>query len=167
MRRAVVAVLLLWASQASLAHSFTYRIAPDLEATASEEAVPPSAVLAACRTSAPPCLADANAAVGSIPGTRPKTFLKALTIRYKGRAFQLDTGGMFNPLLPPEGLRARFGGFCYDEFNCTFRGVFGDAGGSYAAEWRIIDGKMWRSALSDSADLFDFFKSNLKAPQYD
>jgi hypothetical protein len=75
---------------------------------------------------------------------------------------------MIDPLLQGRNATHKyFEGFCYDELNCSFRGVFGDGGGSYAAEWRVVDGKPVRSILSDSEDIIQFFLLNMKPPKFE
>jgi hypothetical protein len=63
-------------------------------------------------------------------------------------------------------LASHICGFCYDKLNCSVRAVFGDAGGSHVAEWRIANGKAYRTVLSDSGDLVQYFKTNLMPPRY-
>ncbi|NYE58984.1 hypothetical protein FHW58_000136 [Duganella sp. 1224] len=95
----------------------------------------------------------------------PRSSLTRLVVKTGGASYELDTSGMYNPLLDPE-LAGSVGGFCYDAKNCAFRAALGDAGGVYAAEWVIRNGSVFRTTLTDSADVFRFFKAHLSPPQY-
>lgn len=102
--------------------------------------------------------------VGNI--NTPKTYLKSLKIYVENRIYNLDISNMYDPLLHGEGLNGRFNGFCYNDLNCEFRAVFGDAGGTYAVEWHIENGFTYRSVLSPSNDIISLFKQDPVPPRY-
>jgi hypothetical protein len=60
-----------------------------------------------------------------------------------------------------------FGGKCVDAKNCSFRGLFSDAGGSFVAEWRVINGVSTRTVLTDSSDVVSLFMKNIDPPEYE
>lgn len=95
----------------------------------------------------------------------PKSSLQSLIVSAGDKTYNLDITGMYDPFLS-NSLNDRFGGFCYDPENCSFRAILGDAGGVYAVEWVIVNGSAHRTILTDSQDIFEFFKSNLTPPQY-
>ncbi|NVE01347.1 hypothetical protein [Massilia sp. BJB1822] len=97
----------------------------------------------------------------------PQTQLLRLAVQIGEKKYDLDTTGMFDPQIAENGFVKQFGGFCYDLNNCAFRGVFGEAGGLYAAQWVIRNGKTWRTVLTDDMDTAQFFRANLTPPQYD
>lgn len=109
------------------------------------------------------CQVDGNLVYGAT--AVPKSSLSKLVVNIGGASYELDTKGMYDPLLGPA-LNKNFGGFCYDSKNCAFRAVLGDAGGIYSAEWVIKNGQVFRTTLTDSADIFQFFKGHLAPPQY-
>jgi hypothetical protein len=111
-----------------------------------------------------PCFIDGHRVFSAIG--LPKTMLVSVRISYLGNNYQLDVAGMYDPLLGPD-LRGRWDGYCYDGRNCTVRAVLGDAGGSYAAEWQVVNGVVTRTILTDSADVVNFIRSNLLAPRYE
>jgi hypothetical protein len=101
----------------------------------------------------------------------PKTFLKNVTITYKDRSHSLETSDMFNawgsrPIEYKDVIRY-FGGNCYDKDNCQFRGLFSDAAGSYVAEWKIINGKSFRTVLTSSDDIIDLFMKKIDPPTHE
>lgn len=103
--------------------------------------------------------------------TMPKTFLKELTITYKGKSYQLDTSSMFNawgsrPVEYPGSVRY-FGGFCYDENNCAVRGLFADGSATYVAEWVIDGGRPERTVLTESSDVVDLFMKHIDPPKFE
>ncbi len=105
-------------------------------------------------------------------GQPPRTYLALAEVKFEGRTFRLDTRGMVNPLVSaPRTANAlvkerRFGGFCYDKTTCFFRAVFGDAGGSFVAEWIVVDGRPVRTMFSSNGDLVAFFLKNIEPPRY-
>lgn len=98
----------------------------------------------------------------------PKTYVKSISIRYKGKTYSLDTSDMYNawggrPLEYKNVIRY-FGGQCSDPDNCQFRGLFSDAAGTFVAEWKIIDGTPVRTVLSNSVDIVNLFKKDIDPP---
>jgi hypothetical protein len=55
---------------------------------------------------------------------------------------------------------------CDEADNCTVRGVIGDGGATYAAEWIIQNGRATRTVFSTSMDLNSFIGEHLQAPAY-
>lgn len=101
----------------------------------------------------------------------PKTYVKSLTASFHGTSYSLDAAGMYNawgcrPLEQPGSVRY-FGGKCFDERNCQFRGLFSDAAGTFVAEWIIIDGYATRTILTSSGDVVDLFMKNIDPPEFD
>jgi len=101
----------------------------------------------------------------------PKTYVKSITISYRGKSYLLDVSNMYNawgsrPLEYP-GVIRYFGGKCSDTKNCQFRGLFSDAAGSFVAEWQIIDGIPIRTVLTGSDDIVDLFMKHIDPPEYD
>jgi hypothetical protein len=58
-------------------------------------------------------------------------------------------------------------GFVSSHATCQFRGIFSDAAGSYAAEWKIINGKSYRTFLTSSKDVLDLFIKNIDPPTFE
>ena len=101
----------------------------------------------------------------------PKTYLRKLSILFKGKSYLLDVSNMYNawgsrPLEYPGKVRY-FGGKCFDINNCQFRGLFSDAAGSFVAEWRIVNGKQLRTVLTDSDDIVNLFMEHIDPPESD
>jgi hypothetical protein len=101
----------------------------------------------------------------------PKTYLKKLSISFKGKSYLLDVSNMYNawgsrPLEYPGKIRY-FGGKCSDNSNCQFRGLFSDAAGSFVAEWRIVNGRQVRTVLTDSDDIVNLFIDHIDPPESD
>ena len=65
-----------------------------------------------------------------------------------------------------DGFR-HFGGRCFDTRNCHFRGLFGDASETFAAEWVIVDGISIRTVLTGSSDIFALFSEHIDPPEMD
>jgi hypothetical protein len=102
----------------------------------------------------------------AILGTeRPHTVLSSLTVRRHGRVYQLPTDGMVDPQLGWK-TSSRLALACDEADNCTVRGVFGDGGATYAAEWIIQNGRATRTVFSTSMDLNSFIGEHLQAPTY-
>jgi len=106
-----------------------------------------------------------------VDGSEPKTYLKELTVSYKGKSYKLETSGMFNawgarPLQHPGSVRY-FGGFCYDENTCVVRGLFADGAASYVAEWAIVDGVPERRIITESSDVVHLFIKNIDPPRFE
>jgi hypothetical protein len=123
-----------------------------------------------CSTGESRCLINGQVPFGSGNGL-PRTYIKSITVSFKGRSYLLDSSQMFNawgsrPLAypPPRAVRY-FGGNCFDSANCQFRGVFSDAGGSFAAEWVIVGGAVVRTILTDRNDVVGFIMNNIDPPE--
>lgn len=90
----------------------------------------------------------------------PFSYLAKLTLRVGGKSYNLETTNMYNAWgdrpLESNG-RKYMAAHCYDPNTCLLRGVFSSTGGLYVAEWQITDGKPFRTVLSGSSDLVDFF----------
>ena len=150
----------------SNARTFSFKLSNSVEITAIEEKfVPLEHHLSGC-VAYQNCKVDGVIAIGSI-GV-PKSVLSSVVVKTGTKEYTLDTSGMFDPFMSPDGVKRNFGGFCSDENNCAFRAALGDAGGIHVAEWVIKNGKSWRTILSDSQDLVGFFfeKQNLTPPKY-
>ena len=110
------------------------------------------------------CQAMRYAILGS---AQPATILASLTVRRRGQVYVLPTEGMPNPLFGnAKAASARLALVCDEADNCTVRGVFGDAGASYAAEWIIQNGRATRTVFSNAMDLNRFIGEHLHAPVY-
>lgn len=100
----------------------------------------------------------------------PKTYLKSIKVLFQNTSYTLDVKDMYNawgnrPLKYPGGVRY-FGGKCFDKKNCQFRGLFSDAGGSFVAEWLIVDGYATRTVLTGSNDVVDLFMKHIDPPEF-
>lgn len=104
----------------------------------------------------------------AILGTQqPATVLASLTVKRHGHVVVLQTDGMVDPLLGnPRAASTRLALACDEVDNCTVRGVFGDGGGTYAAEWIIQNGRATRTVFSNAMDLNGFIEAHLQAPVY-
>jgi hypothetical protein len=110
------------------------------------------------------CRAMRYAILGTV---RPHTVLSSLTVRRHGHVYKLPTEGMVDPQLgggTAPSLRMALG--CDEVDNCTVRGVFGDGGATYAAEWIIHKGRATRTVFSNAMDLGQFIGEHLQAPVY-
>ena len=119
-----------------------------------------------------PCLINGSIPFG-IGWELPKTFVKSITISFKGQSYELDASQMFNawgqrPLAFPAPIGVRyFGGKCFDSRNCQFRGLFSDGGGSFAAEWLIVDGVSLRTVLTYTDDIVGLIADHIDPPEFD
>ncbi len=100
----------------------------------------------------------------------PETYMKEILITFKGKSHSLDSSDMYDawggrPLERP-GVVRYFGGRCYDDGDCVFRGVFSDAAGAFAAEWSIVDGVSVRNVLTDSSDVVRLFLKQIDPPEF-
>jgi hypothetical protein len=148
------------------AHTLTMRV-NRVDVVAVEEPFRPAAHrIEGCNRPYQGCKIDGTLLIG-LPAV-PTKELTRLAVTCDGKTYELDTSGMFGPLLPATGEKwqGHFSGFCYDRDNCGFRGVFSDAGGSYAAEWLIRNGVARRTVLSDSGDVVQFFLQYPNPPKY-
>jgi hypothetical protein len=116
-----------------------------------------------------PCLINGQIPFGIAFGL-PMTYVKSITVSYRGESYELDASNMFNawgdrPLIVKGAIRY-FGGRCADVKHCEFRGIFSDGAGTFVAQWRIVDGKEFRDVLTDSSDIIDLFMHNIDPPEY-
>jgi len=101
----------------------------------------------------------------------PKTYVKSITIEYRGRTRSLDVSGMYDawnqrPL--SDGPVRYFGGRCDDDSGqCVVRGVFSDGMASFVAEWVVADGVSQRTVITASGDVVNLFLNHIDPPSYD
>ncbi|MFL6604739.1 MAG: hypothetical protein ACJ8R9_25860 [Steroidobacteraceae bacterium] len=125
---------------------------------------------AGCTDTAGFCLIDGRVPSGVAFGL-PKTYVKRIMVSYQGHAYPLEASDMFDAwrgrALEQNGGGIRyFGGKCYDQKNCQFRGLFSDAAGTFVAEWRIVNGLAIRTVLSGSDDIVQLFRQHIDPPEY-
>lgn len=106
-----------------------------------------------------------------VRGQFPKTKVKRIAVAVGNRTYELESSAMYDawgerPLSHPGKVRY-LGGWCHDTSNCQLRGVFSDGAASFAAEWRIVDGRPFRTVLTDSSDVVDLFIRNIDPPRFD
>lgn len=123
-----------------------------------------------CGESDTGCLINGHTPFGTDSGL-PKTYVKSITVSYQGQSYSLEVSDMYNawgtrPLEAKGGVRY-FGGKFFDSKNCQFRGVFSDAAGSFAAEWKIVNGVPTRTVLTDSDDVVNLFLHHIDPPEFD
>ena len=101
----------------------------------------------------------------------PGTYVKSITVEFKGQRHALDASGMFNAWggrpLEYKGVVRYFGGRCFEPRNCHFRGLFSDGAGSFVAEWQVVNDHVLRTVLTDSIDVVHLFASNIDPPEYE
>ena len=118
--------------------------------------------VAGCTVDGDVCLINNRIPFGVSFGL-PKTYVKSISVSYKGKLHFLDVREMYNAWgtrpLQVKGTIRYFGGKCSDSTNCEFRGVFSDASGTYVAEWRIVEGRQIRTVLTDSKDVVELFST--------
>jgi hypothetical protein len=123
--------------------------------------------LADCGKPGKACRINGHLAFGVAFGL-PKTYVKSISVSFKGQSYALDSSDMFNAWgsrpLAASGVVRYFGGQCSDAKNCEFRGIFSDGAGTFVAEWRIVDGIPMRDLLTDSSDIIDLFMHNIDPP---
>ncbi|PIE41609.1 MAG: hypothetical protein CSA49_02535 [Gammaproteobacteria bacterium] len=116
------------------------------------------------------CLKNGTPVFGAV-SYPPRTYLQGLKLRYKDTVYNLNTQNMYNAdvkgVRTEKGVVEYFYASCYDKKNCIVRGIFSDAGGSYVAEWNIIDGVPIRTMLTSSADIVHKFLEDIKPPVYE
>lgn len=127
-----------------------------------------SADIVGCTTEDGECRIDGHVPFGIGFGL-PKTYVKAITVSYEGRSFNLDSSDMYNAWgdrpFEVKGVIRYFGGSCADPKNCQFRGLFGDGAASFVAEWRVVDGLSVRTVLTDSDDVVALFRRQIDPPR--
>src|SRR3989339_143594 len=102
------------------------------------------------------CRINGNLPAGIAFGL-PKTYVKDITVSFQGRSYSLNVSDMYNAwgsrTYEGQGKIRYFGGKCFDNKNCQFRGLFSDAAGTFVAEWRVVNELPVRSVLTDSNDI--------------
>jgi len=123
-----------------------------------------------CTGGADGCLIDGRFVFGSADEI-PKTYVKSITATFGERSYSLDVSQMYDAWggrpVEVKGAVRYFGGRCYDPMNCTLRGLFSDAAGSYVAEWQITNGISGRTVLTSSGDIVSDFIGNIDPPEYE
>ena len=123
-----------------------------------------------CSLAATACRINGHLPFGAAFGM-PRTYVKRITVEYRGRTHTLDATDMYNAWgsrpLEHKGTVRYFGGKCFDAHNCQFRGLFSDAAGSFVAEWRIVGDQATRTVLTDSNDVVHLFIANIDPPEYE
>jgi len=101
----------------------------------------------------------------------PKTYVNKIIFNVNNKTYNLENKYMYNAWgnrpLEVKNVIKYFGAHCYDNKNCTIRGIFSDAAGSFVAEWKIINGKSFRTIITDSNDILGMFKNNISPPVFD
>jgi len=100
----------------------------------------------------------------------PKTYVQGITVSFMGRSYQLDVTDMYDAWgerSSKRGERRWFGGQCYKSSFCVFRGVFGDGGDTYVAEWSVYRGVVSRTVITDADDVVNVFMENIERPRLD
>jgi len=115
-------------------------------------------------------LPNGNIVFGSTTGN-PKTYISKILFTVNNTPYILENKYMYNswgnrPLEIPNVIKY-FDAHCYDNTNCTIRGIFSDAAGSFVAEWKIINGKPTRTMITDSNDILNLFSKNISPPAFD
>jgi hypothetical protein len=91
----------------------------------------------------------------------PKTYIKNITVNYKGIDYSLDVADMYDMDI------SKFGGTCPNEYGgiCAFRGVFYNDNDSFAAQWwlNINDKSNRRTVLTFSKDIVKWFLKYIDA----
>jgi hypothetical protein len=122
-----------------------------------------------CIESATICRINGHAPIGTAFGL-PKTYVKSIVAKYQDKSYSLDVSDMYDAWgerpLEYKGSIRYFGGKCFDLQNCQFRGLFSDGGGAFVAEWRVVNGLMFRTVLSDSNDIVNLFTKNIDPPEF-
>ena len=116
------------------------------------------------------CLINGRVPFGNADAL-PRTYVKSITVSFKGRSYALDATQMFDAWgsrpLEVKGAVRYFGGSCSDAKNGRFRGLFSDAAGAFVAEWLIVNGVSIRTVLTDSDDVVHLFMQSIDPPEYD
>lgn len=122
-----------------------------------------------CDDQQPACLIDGRIPFGSA-FLVPKSYVRSISATFDGVRHNLDVSQMYDawgdrPLSYGSTIRY-FGGQCSDSQNCSFRGLFSDAGGSFVAEWVVIDGVGMRTVLTSSSDVMNLFIGEIDPPTF-
>ncbi len=102
---------------------------------------------------------------------KPKTYISKILFTVNNISYTLENKYMYNswgnrPLKITNVIKY-FDAHCYDNKNCTIRGIFSDAAGSFVAEWKIINGKPTRTIITDSSDILSLFSKNISPPVFE
>ena len=121
-----------------------------------------------CTDTSPGCMINGHVPMGVAFGM-PKTYVRQISISYLGQTYLLDASDMYDAWgkrpLERKGFVRYFGGKCFDQKNCQFRGIFSDGEGSFVAEWIIVDGVTVRTVLSGSDDIVRLFIKHIDPPE--
>ncbi|MDR2153165.1 MAG: hypothetical protein LBO72_10110 [Helicobacteraceae bacterium] len=101
-------------------------------------------------------LIDGKKVFGMLYHEAPKTYVKSITATYQGETYNLEASDMYNAWgdrLKNAPHTLYFWGQCVDKYNCTFRGLFGDASYAFEAEWKIINAKSVRTMIGNSMEV--------------
>jgi hypothetical protein len=114
-------------------------------------------------------LPNGNAIFGATK--EPKTYVSKIIFIVNNISYNLENKYMYDswgnrPLEIPKVIKY-FDAHCYDNKNCTIRGIFSDAAGSFVAEWKIINGKPIRTIITDSSDILGLFAKNISPPVFE
>jgi len=116
------------------------------------------------------CLIDDQIAFG-IAGNMPKKEFEYIKLNVDGKEYRLDSSGMFDAWgsrpLKYDDDTVYFVAVCHDADNCTARGLFSDAAGSFVAEWQIQSGAAQRTVLTYEDDIVNLFIQHIHPPVYD
>ncbi|OUS26978.1 hypothetical protein A9Q99_17375 [Gammaproteobacteria bacterium 45_16_T64] len=126
--------------------------------------------IAACINDKTVCRTNGDIVFGS-DNENPTSYLNAMSISVDGKTYNLDTSNMYNAWQgkPKEidGVIKYLHASCFNSNNCTVRGLFSDAAGSYIAEWKVINSLPYRTVLTSSGDLVRTFIKNIHPPIYE
>ena len=126
--------------------------------------------ISSCGDYRPACRINGRAAFGAVDEI-PKTFVSMISVLYQGHSYLLDSSGMYNAwgrrTFETKGGARYFGGWCYNANYCQFRGLFSDGGGSFAAEWQVVNGVSTRTVLTYSFDVVKLFMEYIDPPKYE
>jgi len=114
-------------------------------------------------------LPNGNIVFGSV--SSPKTYLSKIIFSVKNKEYKLESKYMYNAWgrrpLEIAGVIKYFDAHCYNSENCTIRGIFSDAAGSFVAEWKVINGKAIRTVITNSGDIVNNFIKDISPPVYE
>jgi len=51
--------------------------------------------------------------------------------------------------------------------NCSFRGLFSDAAGTFVAEWQVVGGVSQRTIITGSGDVTNEVRKNIDPPVFE
>lgn len=116
------------------------------------------------------CFLNGVPAIG-VGASHPNSYVANLILTTQSKVYKLNTENMYNAALerPREikGVIEYFYAGCFNADNCIVRGLFSDAGGSYVAEWLVIDGVPMRTILTSSGDVVHKFIEDIRPPVYE